>query len=382
MLARIASLEAKGSSIPQYWVDTNSKFQELERAHLACMREVNNLGQQFTDVMARPWVKNPRIEIAQIQSLEREVSLVQQELLKVGVEQNNSRRLGHHPPPSVGITTGAPPNSGLAQEMEDLYSNLQEVRAWMAGEEAHRDQGCRPADCPVWAALTKAERAFDSAQGAMSDDLNRLNRVMREQVQIDGDRLMRLELYSKAELQDREQHGCCPPSCGIPRRVQITEQQLGLQGVALDDLQRYVSGLGESLGANLETANTLGQDLEGLKIHVLQMGSEAGPHLEKLERSLGGEMWGMHERVRSLEGRGSQPTAVAEPPPFHPTHPPHIPPSPMVANSSLPGEFGTTGSWGPTTMKVEQSLYQGNSAYSSPSACHVSHPFPVTQKKM
>jgi hypothetical protein len=162
----------------------------------------------------------------------------------------------------------------------------------------------------------------------MSDDLNRLNRVMREQVQIDGDRLMRLELYSKAELQDGEQHGCCPPSCGIPRRVQITEQQLGLQGVALDDLQRYVSGLGESLGANLETANTLGQDLEGLKIHVLQMGSEAGPHLEKLERSLGGEMWGMHERVRSLEGRGSQPTAVAEPPPFHPTHPPHVPPFP------------------------------------------------------
>jgi hypothetical protein len=49
--------------------------------------------------------------------------------------------------------------------MEDLYSNLQEVRAWMAGEEAHWDQGCCPADCPVWAALTKAERAFDSAQG-------------------------------------------------------------------------------------------------------------------------------------------------------------------------------------------------------------------------
>ena len=71
MLARIASLEAKGSSIPQYWVDTNSKVQELERAHLACMREVNNLGQQFTDVMARPWVKNPPIEIAQIQSLEK-----------------------------------------------------------------------------------------------------------------------------------------------------------------------------------------------------------------------------------------------------------------------------------------------------------------------
>ena len=93
-------------------------------------------------------------------------------------------------------------------------------------------------------------------------------------------------------------------------------------------------------------------------------------------------MWGMHERVRSLEGRGSQPTAVAEPPPFHPTHPPHIPPAPMVANSSLPGEFGNTGSWGPTTMKVEPPYYPGNSAYSPPSACHMSHPFPVTQKKM
>ena len=98
MLARIASLEAKGSSIPQYWVDTSSKFQELERAHLVCMREVNNLGQQFTDVMARPWVKNPPIEIAQIQSLEKEVSLLQQELLRVGVEQNSFRRLGHTPP--------------------------------------------------------------------------------------------------------------------------------------------------------------------------------------------------------------------------------------------------------------------------------------------
>ena len=77
MLARIASLEAKGSSIPQYWVDTNFKVQELERAHLACMREVNNLGQQFTDVMARPWVKNPPTENSQIQKLEKEVSLLQ-----------------------------------------------------------------------------------------------------------------------------------------------------------------------------------------------------------------------------------------------------------------------------------------------------------------
>ena len=116
--------------------------------------------------------------------------------------------------------------------------------------------------------------------------------------------------------------------------------------------------MGESLGVNLETANTLGQHLEGLRAHVLQMGSEAGPYLEKLERSLGGEMWGIHERVKSLEDRGSQPTAVAEPSPFYPTHPPHIPPAPMVANPSPSGEcLGNTGSWGPTTMKVEQPLY-------------------------
>ena len=163
----------------------------------------------------------------------------------------------------------------------------------MAGEEAHRGQGCCPPECPVWVALKRAERSFDLAQGALSNHLNGLTQAMDAQGQRDGDRLVRLELTCKAELQDGD-GGCCPPSCGIPPRVQNAVHQLGLQGRALDDLQRYVEGMGEALSVNLENSDSLGQHLEGLKAHVRQMGSEAGPYLLNSEKGLGGKMWGMY----------------------------------------------------------------------------------------
>ena len=45
LLARIAVLEGREDSVPKYWLDTNAKFQELERAHLVCMREMGPLQQ-------------------------------------------------------------------------------------------------------------------------------------------------------------------------------------------------------------------------------------------------------------------------------------------------------------------------------------------------